>query len=233
MQTVEVRSRRPIGTLKFLTATAAMLDACEQSRFSSPGRGLHLAWALTVVDWAGVEGDVVELGCNEGSTSVLLQDILNRNGSRRRLHVFDSFEGLPEPDRAFDPVLERGKFRAVQEDVLTKFSERGFDPPMLHRGWVDETVPAQLPELIAVAYVDLDLYHPTLHSLLAVYSRLDVGGLMLVDDCGNGERGDRVGRGIPGVRLACDEFGRAIGAPFQQLVAPGEDLTLAMFRKCA
>jgi hypothetical protein len=39
-------------------------------------------------------GDVVEAGCNAASTSALLSEW--RQASGRELHLYDSFEGLPD-----------------------------------------------------------------------------------------------------------------------------------------
>jgi O-methyltransferase len=61
-------------------------------------RLVNIDWALRDTLFFGVPGDVVELGCYQGHTSVLLQDILVEEGAvERQLHLYDSFEGLPSP----------------------------------------------------------------------------------------------------------------------------------------
>ncbi len=41
-----------------------------------------------------VYGDLVEVGCNEGQSAVLMKKVIDSHGSHKRLHVYDSFEGL-------------------------------------------------------------------------------------------------------------------------------------------
>jgi O-methyltransferase len=40
-----------------------------------------------------VEGDLVEVGCYEGQSAVLITKVMHN--STKKLHVYDSFEGLP------------------------------------------------------------------------------------------------------------------------------------------
>jgi len=42
-----------------------------------------------------IPGDIIELGCNVGTTSVYIQNELK--GIDRNFHVYDSFQGLPGP----------------------------------------------------------------------------------------------------------------------------------------
>jgi len=44
---------------------------------------------------AGVPGDIVELGCNCGTTTIFIAKLLERRGEPREYHVYDSFRGLP------------------------------------------------------------------------------------------------------------------------------------------
>ncbi len=43
-----------------------------------------------------VPGEFVELGCNSGESSIILQKVLNELAPKKMLYCFDSFEGLPE-----------------------------------------------------------------------------------------------------------------------------------------
>src|SRR3989338_1048084 len=44
---------------------------------------------------ANVEGAVVELGCNRGTTSLFIRRLLDRCEPGKEFHVYDSFQGLP------------------------------------------------------------------------------------------------------------------------------------------
>jgi O-methyltransferase len=43
-----------------------------------------------------LEGDIVELGCNIGTTSLYIRKIMDIYNSNKEFHVYDSWEGLPE-----------------------------------------------------------------------------------------------------------------------------------------
>ena len=57
-----------------------------------------------------VPGDFVELGCNAGESSIVIQKVLQELAPEKRLHCFDSFEGLPEVtgEDAKHGVYEKG-----------------------------------------------------------------------------------------------------------------------------
>jgi len=164
-------------------------------------RWTHIYHLLTGVLVNDVPGDICEIGCNEGHTSVFIQTILNHRGSDARLHIYDSFEGMPEwspQDAGSQPIVGPGQLRATQQQVMAKFTELGLRPPEVHVGWVEQTIPAELPEQIAFALIDVDLYGPIKHALEYVYPRMAPGGVIIIDDyawCGT-----------PGARTAVDEF---------------------------
>lgn len=154
----------------------------------------------------GVEGDVVELGCNEGQSAVLIQKVLDGAGSDRQLHLFDSFEGLPSAS-AVDGGAYRGGDLATTEDVVRRnFLDHGLAAPVIHRGWFTDTLPAQLPERIAFAHLDGDLYESILTSLEYTYPRLSRGAVCLVDDYCDPAVNPQGWNHLPGVKKACDEL---------------------------
>lgn len=55
-----------------------------------------------------VEGDLVELGCNTGASSVLITKILQRYDLVKKLAVYDSFEGLLLLSQSMGIVIRRG-----------------------------------------------------------------------------------------------------------------------------
>src|SRR5690349_15079361 len=83
-------------------------------------RVVNLYWALTCILRSGVEGDIVELGCNAGFTSVLFGMLIEAEDPKRFLHLYDSFEGLPCPS-AHDSYLKEGDCATTIEDVHRSF----------------------------------------------------------------------------------------------------------------
>src|SRR5262245_59270561 len=88
------------------------------SRMSDFSRLVHLQWALFSVFNAGVPGDIVEIGCNNGYTSAFLGLVMrDQRQSHRALHLFDSFRGLPEPGPR-DGYLKEGEMLADPSHVM-------------------------------------------------------------------------------------------------------------------
>ena len=51
-------------------------------------------------------------------------------------------------------------------------------------GLVEDTIPEQAPEEIAVLRLDTDWYESTRHQLVHLYPRLSSGGVLILDDYG-------------------------------------------------
>jgi O-methyltransferase len=64
--------------------------------YSSVDRLVNIYHLLSQALILDVPGDVVELGCYDGRTSIFIQTMLKHLNPERIFHVFDSFQGLPE-----------------------------------------------------------------------------------------------------------------------------------------
>jgi O-methyltransferase len=134
-----------------------------------PGHGMqrvdhaqHLVALLREVLAAGVPGEVVELGCNAGLTAVLLQEVLRREAPSRRLHVHDSFAGLPARGAQDGRVDgDAPDCAATQDQLRGNVARFGLPLPEVHAGWFEDTLPHGLPQAVAFAHVDADLYGST------------------------------------------------------------------------
>jgi O-methyltransferase len=167
---------------------------------------LSLVSQVRYCEEAGIPGVYVETGCHRGGASALMgKASLHYGGKPRAVHVFDSFEGLPQPDAKKDvdewiadewkiPVeLHQGKMiatgslaGATEEDVRTVFAALGFplDHLHAHRGWFCDTLPVVAPALdqIAILRLDGDLYSSTMDALTHLYPKVVVGGFVVIDD---------------------------------------------------
>jgi O-methyltransferase len=169
-----------------------------------------------------VPGDVVELGCYEGITSILIQKTLNHLKSPKALHVYDSFAGLPN-QTAEDKGgrFHGGMLGTTKANFLTNFTRLGVKPPHIHEGWFKDTLPQQLPDKICFAHLDGDFYASIMESLQAVYPRLSPGAIVIIDDYCAPELLN-VHNILPGVKRACDDFLRDKPEKVQVLLA-GDD----------
>lgn len=163
----------------------------------------HLVSQVLVYD---VPGDFVELGCNAGLSAVLFQKIISYYDESRELHVYDSFEGLPDAKSADgDTSFKKGEMRTTKDTLISNFKSAGLKPPHVHVGWFDKTLPTELPEIIAFSHLDGDFYDSLKVSLDYVYPRLSKGAVCLIDDYCDPSVCN-IWNKLPGVKRACDEF---------------------------
>jgi hypothetical protein len=156
----------------------------------------RLGWLLDIlVRVKTLPGDIVECGTWKGGSGLLMALALKRLGIRKQVHLFDSFEGLPEPDREWDRGYSRGMFRGDHEALLRQIRRLKLDDFVtVHKGWFSATLPAFLagaPPGIALLHIDCDLYHSTMDCLNALYPLLAEGGAVVFDDLNDGCRGEK------------------------------------------
>ncbi|MCB9168851.1 MAG: class I SAM-dependent methyltransferase [Flavobacteriales bacterium] len=182
-----------------------------------------------------VPGDVVDLGCNAGDSTIVMRTVIDRMAPEKQVHAFDSFEGLPEltaNDRG-DGVYAKGYMAAGLDLFTRKFEALGLRMPQVHKGWFEETVPRDLPDRISFALIDGDLYESTRHVLPHVYDRMAPGaiGMLAVyyDENILPRSGIQGGYRSPGVKRACDEF--FADKPEQVSVLYANEYSNGYFRK--
>jgi O-methyltransferase len=168
------------------------------------------------LDQIGVPGDLVECGVwRGGSSGMMALAHLHSGAPRRNIHLFDSFEGLPEPmtgkdgdkavaysnNRANGITKSIGKCVGPLEDNKELMeSIVGYPKSKLiyHQGWFEKTIPALPKEFgpIALLRLDGDWYESTKICLDNLYDRVSSGGIVVIDDYGHWE----------GCKKAVDEF---------------------------
>ncbi len=149
------------------------------------------------------EGDLVELGCYEGDTSLCLAELLKGAKSEKRLWIYDSFEGLPEKTDADFSVagaaFKKGELFVTKREVKLRFLKANLPVPVIKKGWFEDLDPEKdLPEKICFAFLDGDLYKSIKTSLKLIENKMVDGGIIVVHDYDNPE--------LPGVTKAVDEW---------------------------
>jgi O-methyltransferase len=167
---------------------------------ANPVRQRSLVSLCEIIDQERVPGAIVECGVLDGGTAALMAWATNGSDPTRPVHLFDSWEGLPETtseDGAAAAVWtgqDVGSPRRVLAimDKLKVASSR----LNIHRGWFDETFPrTHVPE-VAILHIDCDFYEPTRLCLEKWYPVISPGGFVQFDDYG----------AFSGCRRAVDEF---------------------------
>lgn len=154
-----------------------------------------------------VPGDVVELGCWEGTSALFEQRLLQELSPEKKLWLYDSFEGLPEKTVEDQSVageqFKAGELRASRARLQRNFVKADLLVPYIKRAWFFELDPEDLPEQICFAFLDGDFYESIMDSLKLVWPKLAVGGAVAIDDYQN--------VALPGVKKAVDFWSEKYG----------------------
>jgi hypothetical protein len=153
------------------------------------------------VEEKGLRGAVVECGVWKGGCVGVAAAAVRDAGHRRDLHLFDSFQGLPEPGgedgraaadysdgRAAGKLESTGKCVADVSEVQDLFRRLGIDPARVkyHVGWFQDTLPKDHEVIgpIALLRLDGDWYDSTMVCLRTLYPQVVSGGYVILDDYG-------------------------------------------------
>jgi len=154
-----------------------------------------------VID-ANVDGDIVELGCYKGLTSLEIQRLLTHHKSLKRLFLYDSFAGLPpKVMQDASPAgiqFKAGELPASKKEVTRVFKQAGLTMPIIKKAWFSDLSSEDLPPSIAFAFLDGDFYESITDSLKLVWPRLMPGAVVMVDDYQN--------EALPGAQKAVTEW---------------------------
>lgn len=167
--------------------------------------GLDVVWRYTEqVLKAAIPGAIVEFGCYAGTTSLFTRRLLDSYGqsTTRPFHVYDSFAGLPAKSNhdmnAAGVDFAAGKLAVSKNEFIKVFRAANLEPPTIHKGWFNELRDEDVPQPIAVAFLDGDFYSSIIDSLRLVWPHMSAGGIILVDDYKR--------ETLPGVERALRDF---------------------------
>jgi O-methyltransferase len=200
----------------FSDAEQAIYGASRLNLCGSPEAIVTLVRAVDHVIERGIPGALVECGVYMGGNIEVMIRGLQRHGvSDRDVYLYDTFAGMPKPTDKDDCALggvdlwetfrteadgDRGSnwMKAGVELVRQRLSTLSYPEERLRfvKGMVEDTIPAVVPDRIAILRLDTDFYSSTKHELQHLYPRLSPGGILIIDDYG----------AFPGSRMATDEY---------------------------
>jgi hypothetical protein len=164
-----------------------------------------------------IPGDFVECGVWRGGSSRLIGKMLSEKGiTNRKIYLYDTFEGMTPPteddkdlngymaDKLMKESEEEDKGTTIWcvadlQDVQQNMESTGLplDNIVLVKGKVEDTIPDTVPEgPIALLRLDTDWYDSTKHELVHLYPKLEINGILIIDDYGHWQ----------GCRKATDEY---------------------------
>lgn len=152
---------------------------------------LHQAVAAS----AKIPGEMAEAGVYLGGTALIMLGA----APAKRLHLFDTFAGLPHGEDRFAPGDYAGSLPAVRRN-LSGHEDR----VAMHPGLFPDSAEGLEDLRFSFVHLDLDLYDSTKAALEWFWPRLNSGGILLSHDYPLSD----------GVLRALDEFFGARPEPF-------------------
>ena len=152
-----------------------------------------------------IEGDFVETGVWEGGLSAIFLRKIIKNNLNKKLYLYDTFEGMPEPTVIDVKTTKEVGFRAHREWINTKDGEfsdwcrASLDTvkdtlsqvtldyekhTFFIKGKVEDTLldSKNLPDKISVLRLDTDWYTSTKIEMEVLYPKVVKNGYIIIDD---------------------------------------------------
>jgi hypothetical protein len=152
-----------------------------------------------------IPGDLIETGVWRGGASIFMRAVLKAYGiTDRVVWLADSFEGMPRPDPERYPADDGDTHQTFAErsipldEVKANFEKFGMldDRVRFLKGRFRDTLSEPEIRQLAILRLDGDMYESTSEPLVQLYSRVSIGGYVIIDDYG----------AIPACRKAVDDF---------------------------
>ena len=182
---------------------------------TSPERVNALIDAVKYIIKNNIEGAFVECGVWKGGSAMAVALMLKDLGVMDRdIYLYDTFSGMPAP--GVNDISIRGEaavdtfdkmktsddtsewcYSSLQE-VRGNLCMTGYPSERMHfvEGKVEDTIPTNSPETVALLRLDTDWYTSTKHELEYLFPLLVRHGVLVVDDYGHWQ----------GARQAVDEY---------------------------
>ena len=208
-----------ISFLKSNKKENKLVSVCDNYNFSTTSRIIF--WnnidILNKIKKNNVEGDFVECGVYKGITLVFFQKYIEMHKLKNiKIYAFDTFEGIPEPsEEDFDIYGNSMKAQvetlkidkdnsswnnaSLEEVQSNYFKNTEFNKNLnLIKGKVEDTLLKNynIPEKISLLKLDTCLYEGTKIELEVLFSKVQIGGAVIVENYFN----------FLGVKKAVDEF---------------------------
>jgi hypothetical protein len=171
---------------------------------TSPERIIGLVNAVKYISHNRIEGDFVECGVwRGGSMMAAMLTLVQLGDTLRHFYLYDTYEGMTPPTdkdvtydhtRATELLAMTKKDKegdsywcvAGLNDVQRNIFSTGYPKDKIHfvKGRVEDTLPATMPNQIALLRLDTDWYESTYHELTHLYPLLSPNGVLILDDYG-------------------------------------------------
>jgi len=175
---------------------------CQDFTMTSTERLYSVYNSIRYISENKIEGAVVECGVWKGGSSMMAALSLKKHSDTARdMWLFDTFEGMSAPtdkDVSYSGEAGEKEWKASQKADHNEWCYSSLDEVKANlfstaypkekikfiKGKVEDTIPANLPDKIALLRLDTDWYESTYHELQHLYPRLVKNGILIIDDYG-------------------------------------------------
>lgn len=183
---------------------------CRDHGAMSAALNFALYQSLDYLQKHDIAGDIAETGVWKGASMMFCAlALMAKKDTTRNLYLYDVFDlSWPEPlevdfsryggdyesrmkafrdqerARAADQCKAKREADEFYELVRKNMYSTGYPAARIRfvRGYVEQTLPANIPDELALLRLDTDWYKSTRHALEHLYARLVPGGVLLIDD---------------------------------------------------
>jgi O-methyltransferase len=128
-------------------------------------------------------GDVIEVGVWRGGTAYWLASAFASVGSRRQMHLCDTFAGVP-PAGERDNFYKGGEHADADRDAVCALM-KPFPEALVYKGLFPQKTGRWLEHLkFCFAHIDVDIYDSARDAFAFIWPRMTVGGIVVFDDYG-------------------------------------------------
>ncbi len=129
-----------------------------------------------------IPGEILELGTYKGVTTILFAKFLDAIKSSKKIHAFDTFEGMPYEDRFSTAKNVKGSFGDTSyEFVKSQYEKFGVtDRIIIHKGLFENTLENLKNSKFSFVLLDCDVYDASKFCLPFIDERLN--GIVVFDD---------------------------------------------------
>jgi O-methyltransferase len=145
---------------------------------------------LLIRQYSAIPGSVVECGTWRGGMIAGMASML---GDNRSYYLYDSFEGLPDAKpidgkKALNWQKDKtsnnyhDNCTADEAEAIKAMALSGVTDVTVSKGWFSKTLPKYKGSDIAILRLDGDWYESTMDCLVNMFSKVAVGGVIIIDD---------------------------------------------------
>ncbi|WP_298298071.1 TylF/MycF/NovP-related O-methyltransferase [Hydrotalea sp.] len=160
--------------------------------------------AIKYIIQNNIPGNFVECGVWKGGSMMAIAETLLQLGvTDRQLYLYDTFTGMTAPTKEDQDSLNRDAASQLKneaayktesvvwafstlEEVKNNIANIHYPSANIHfiEGDILQTVPATIPQQIALLRLDTDWYASTKHEMIHLYPKLNHLGVLIIDDYG-------------------------------------------------